>query len=158
MAIDICTDRGVIPSVAVASPEATDVPDVPEAAHQEGCRGELARGTSRGTLRIKPPKGRTDVIFRTVTLAPGDSTGWHHHPGQIIAVVQSGTLTRILHDCSVETVSAGEAFVEPAGRKNRHIGFNVGSEPVVLYMTCLLPQDAPLSIEAEAPDCALCLS
>ncbi|MEU9704413.1 cupin domain-containing protein [Streptomyces sp. NPDC047981] len=117
-------------------------------------RGTLAKGTSGGTLRIKPPKGRTDVVFRTVTLAPGESTGWHHHPGQIIAVVQSGTLTRVLHDCSVETMSAGEAFVEPAGRRNRHVGHNFGTEPVVLYMTCLLPQGAPLAMEADAPDCA----
>ncbi|MFE5487014.1 cupin domain-containing protein [Streptomyces sp. NPDC056527] len=135
MGIDVCTDRGTHPAQTL-----------------------VAKGTSSGTLRIRPPKGRTDVVFRTVTLAPGDSTGWHHHPGQIIAVVQSGTLTRILHDCSVETASAGDAFVEPAGLRNRHIGHNFGSEPVVLHMTCLLPQDAPLSIPADAPDCALRLS
>ncbi|MGW2019776.1 cupin domain-containing protein [Streptomyces sp. NPDC001927] len=145
MGIDVRTDRGTRAGEAL----------VVERAGMREARSTLAKGTSAGTLRIKPPKGRTDVVFRTVTLAPGDSTGWHHHPGQIIAVVQSGTLTRVLHDCSVETLSAGEAFVEPAGRRNRHIGHNFGTEPVVLYMTCLLPQGAPLAIEAEAPDCAL---
>ncbi|MFD3946468.1 cupin domain-containing protein [Streptomyces sp. NPDC058579] len=149
MVIDVRTDRGT---------PAGETLVVERAGTREEARGTLAKGTSAGTLRIKPPKGRTDVVFRTVTLAPGDSTGWHHHPGQIIAVVQSGTLTRFLHDCSVETVSAGEAFVELAGRRNRHIGHNFGTEPVVLYMTCLLPQGAPLAIEAEAPDCALRLT
>ncbi|WP_254705550.1 cupin domain-containing protein [Streptomyces vilmorinianum] len=148
MGIDICTERDTrLGETLVVEPVRAGSRD-----------GVLAKGTSVGTLRIKPPKGRTDVVFRTVTLAPGASTGWHHHPGQIIAVVQSGTLTRILHDCSVETVSAGEAFVEPAGRRNRHTGHNFGSEPVVLYMTCLLPEGAPLAIEADAPDCALSLA
>lgn len=148
MGIDVRADRDARPGESLVAPRA-GTPDA---------RGVMAKGTSGGTLRIKPPKGRTDVVFRTVTLAPGDSTGWHHHPGQIIAVVQSGTLTRVLRDCSVETVSAGEAFVEPAGRRNRHIGHNFGTEPVVLYMTCLLPQDAPLAIETEAPACALRLT
>lgn len=148
------------PPVPEPGPPAPSDPPVP-AVSGASARGSggiqsavLARGTSRGGLRIKPPKGRTDVVVRTVTVAPGASTGWHHHTGPIVAVVQSGTLTRILHDCSVETISAGEAFVEPAGRRRRHIGHNFGTEPVVLFMTCLLPEGAPLSVDAEAPDCA----
>ncbi|MFG2866305.1 cupin domain-containing protein [Streptomyces sp. NPDC048338] len=132
----------VVPSAALATPGT-------------GVSGTvLAKGTSDGRLRIKPPHGDTDVTVRTITVAPGGSTGWHHHPGQLVAVVQSGTLTRTLDDCSVEETSAGQAFIEPAGRKHVHIGRNLGTEPVVLYVTYLLPKGAPLSVDEPAPACA----
>lgn len=113
----------------------------------------LAKGTSSGTLKIKA-KGRTDVIVRSITIAPGGSTGWHHHPGQLIAVVKSGTLTRTLRDCSVETTPTGASFIEPAGARHVHIGRNLGTEPVELYVTYLVPEGSPLSIDADAPACA----
>ncbi|GAB2868455.1 cupin domain-containing protein [Streptomyces deserti] len=113
----------------------------------------LAQGTSAGTLKIKA-KGPTDVVFRSLTIAPGGSTGWHYHPGQVIAVVKSGTLTRALQDCSIETTPAGSSFVEPAGSHHIHIGRNLGTEPVELYVTYLVPQGSPISVDAPAPACA----
>ncbi|WP_206309494.1 cupin domain-containing protein [Streptomyces sp. A0642] len=113
----------------------------------------VAQGTSLGTLKVKTPKGRTDVTFRTITIEPGGSTGWHTHSGQLIAVVKSGTLTRTLDDCTVEATPAGTSFIEPSGAKHRHIGRNLGSEPVVLWVTYLLPEGSPLSDDADAVDC-----
>ena len=49
---------------------------------------------------------------------------------------------------------AGAAFVEPSGPRHRHIGRNLGTEPVVLYVTYLLPKGSPLSNDADAPPCA----
>jgi len=114
----------------------------------------VAKGTSTAKLKVKTPNGRTDVTFRTVTVEPGGSTGWHTHRGQLIVVVKSGTLTRTLDDCSVEVTPAGSSFVEPSGARHRHIGRNLGSEPVVLWATYLLPEGSELSDDAEAPDCA----
>ncbi|MGR8011190.1 cupin domain-containing protein [Streptomyces hypolithicus] len=129
---------GVAPSAALAT-------------QSSGVSGTvLATGTSAGTLRVTA-EGPTDVVVRTITIAPGGSTGWHYHPGQLIAVVQQGTLSRTLEDCSVETTTAGQSFVEPAGAGHRHVGRNLGSEPVVLYLTYMLPADSPLSVDAEAP-------
>ncbi|MFF6775065.1 cupin domain-containing protein [Streptomyces sp. NPDC012637] len=139
---------GTVAAVAV-------VPAAAVATTGSGVSGTvLAKGTSDGRLTIKPPKGDTDVVVRTITVVPGGSTGWHHHPGQLIAVVQSGTLTRTLDDCSVEETSAGEAFVEPSGAHHVHIGRNLGTEPVVLHVTYLLPKGAPLSVDEPAPACA----
>ncbi|MFC4612474.1 cupin domain-containing protein [Streptomyces maoxianensis] len=130
------------------------VPSAANATPGSGVTGTvLAQGVSEGTLKLKA-KGRTDVVVRTITVAPGGSTGWHHHPGQLLAVVKSGTLTRTLDDCSVEVTPAGTAFIEPSGAHHRHIGRNLGSEPVVLYVTYLLPKGSPLSIDADAPACA----
>ncbi|MFI9583058.1 cupin domain-containing protein [Streptomyces sp. NPDC052236] len=130
------------------------VPSAANATPGSGVSGTvLAQGVSEETLKLKA-RGRTDVVVRTITVAPGGSTGWHHHPGQLLAVVQSGTLTRTLDDCSVEVTPAGTAFIEPSGSAHRHIGRNLGSEPVVLYVTYLLPAGSPLSVDVDAPPCA----
>ncbi|MGQ4485812.1 cupin domain-containing protein [Streptomyces sp. SAS_281] len=113
----------------------------------------VAKGTSPGPLRVSAPEGRADVTFTTATIAPGGSTGWHTHRGRLIVVVKSGTLTRTLDDCSVEVSPAGTSFVEPSGRNHRHIGRNLGSEPVVLWVTYLLPEGSALSDDAEAVEC-----
>ncbi|MEU1485464.1 cupin domain-containing protein [Streptomyces sp. NPDC005752] len=132
---------GLLPAAAVATPGS-------------GVSGTVvAQGTSEGRLGIKPPKGRTDVTFREITVQPGGSTGWHTHSGQLIAVVKSGTLTRTLDDCSVEVTSAGTSFIEPSGTRHRHIGRNLGTEPVVLWVTYLLPEGSALSDDADAVDC-----
>ncbi|MEU4500387.1 cupin domain-containing protein [Streptomyces sp. NPDC024089] len=113
----------------------------------------LAKGTSTGKLEVRTPDGRTDVTFRTITVEPGGSTGWHTHRGRLIAVVRSGTLTRTLDDCSVEETPEGSSFIEPSGADHRHIGRNLGTEPVVLWVTYLLPEGSELSDDAEAVDC-----
>jgi quercetin dioxygenase-like cupin family protein len=113
---------------------------------------DLAQGTSAVALRIETG-GRTQVMVRTVTIEPGGTTGWHYHTGQVIVVVQSGTLTRVLSDRSVETATAGQSFIELAGADQVHIGHNVGTEPVVLYLTYLLPEGSPPAVQMLAPAC-----
>lgn len=132
---------GLVPAAAVATPGS-------------GVSGTVvAKGTSGSKLKIKPPNGPTDVTFREITVQPGGSTGWHTHRGQLIVVVKAGTLTRTLDDCSVEVTPAGTSFIEPAGASHQHIGRNLGTEPVVLWVTYLLPEGSELSYDADAVDC-----
>lgn len=130
------------------------VPSAALAAPGSGVSGTVvAKGTSTGKLNVRTPNGRTDVTFRTITVEPGGSTGWHTHSGQVIAVVKSGTLTRTLDDCSVEVMSAGTSFIELSGADRPHIGHNLGTEPVVLWVAYLLPEGSALSDDADAVDC-----
>lgn len=112
----------------------------------------LGKGTSADTIKAEN-NGTTDVVIRHIVIEPGGSTGWHYHPGDLIAVVHKGTLSRTLEDCSVQINSAGQSFVEPAGKGNVHVGRNEGSEPVELYVTYLIPAGAPLSVDASDPGC-----
>jgi quercetin dioxygenase-like cupin family protein len=96
---------------------------------------------------------RGQVVVRRITIAPGGTTGWHYHDGELIAAVESGRLTRTLADCSTVETPAGTSFVEPAGRGHVHVGRNLGSQPVVLYVTYLLPAGSPLAHDVAAPDC-----
>lgn len=131
---------GLVPSGALATPGSGVTATV------------LAKGTSAEGLKVRT-QGRTDVVVRTVTIAPGGETGWHYHQGPLIAVVQSGTLTRTLADCSVVRSSAGQSFIEPDGARKVHNGQNLGTVPVVLYVTYLLPEGDPLSVDAPDPGC-----
>ena len=114
----------------------------------------LTTGTTAESIELSH-SGPTDVVVREITISPGGSTGWHYHEGTLLAVVQSGTLTRQLGDCSEETTPAGQTFVEPSGDDHVHIGRNLGTEPIVLYVTYILPANAPLSVDADDPGCDL---
>src|SRR5262245_46103393 len=112
----------------------------------------LATGTSPDGIMVTS-RQKTDVAVLEITIAPGGSTGWHYHDGEVIAVVKSGTLTRTLHDCSTEVTSVGGSFVEPAGSHHVHIGRNLGTQPVVLLATYVLPAGQPRFQDAPQPPC-----
>ncbi|MFF4419270.1 cupin domain-containing protein [Streptomyces sp. NPDC001549] len=114
---------------------------------EEGHMGGLRTMTARpgGACVATAPTGREIVI------PPGGCTGWHFHRVRLDAVVLAGTLTRVLHDRSVEVHTAGTTFVEPAGIGHIHLGHNLGTEPVVLYVTPALPAGTPFAIPAPAP-------
>lgn len=110
----------------------------------------LAAGTCDTGIAARV-RGRAEVTVQEVTLPPGTSTGWHYHHGPLIVVVRSGTLTRLLHDRTRRTAPAGSAFVEPPGPHRIHLGTNLGTEPVVLLITYLLPAGSPLARSAAEP-------
>jgi quercetin dioxygenase-like cupin family protein len=98
-------------------------------------------------------RGPSQVTMREIRIPPGGSTGWHYHDGELIVVVKTGTLTRTLADCSTITTEAGESIFEPSGADHVHVGKNVGTEPVVLYVTYVLPLGSPLAHDVDAPAC-----
>ncbi|MEW2585027.1 cupin domain-containing protein [Streptomyces virginiae] len=103
-------------------------------------------GFGTGRARVTTiPAGREIVI------PPGGCTGWHFHRVRLEAVVLSGTLTRVLHDLTVEVHRPGTTFVEPAGSEHIHLGHNLGTEPVVLHVTPRLPEGTPFSIPTPPP-------
>jgi len=95
-----------------------------------------------------------DYITRDITIAPGGSTGWHWHDGELIAVVKQGTLTHNMSDCSIDGVyNAGDPVIEPAGPDHVHIGRNLGAVPMILQVIYVDPVGKPLAEEAPNPGC-----
>lgn len=100
-----------------------------------------------------------------VTVMPGSTLASHHHPGTQISRVANGTLTYSVETGKVR-VMRGDAedptYVRTirAGRTGRirtgqwiveqpdevHHAANKGTEPVVIYLATLFPEDAPASI------------
>lgn len=87
-------------------------------------------------------------------LAPGGTFGWHQHGGPVWVVVTQGTLTLHSGDegCAVKTVGPGGAFMDHGN--NTHEAVNLGTEPVVVYATFMLPAGGAARVDV--PDPGVC--
>lgn len=92
--------------------------------------------------------GPATITMRTLTIAPGEILGWHHHPGVgAYTIVAEGTLV-IEDGCGAEQVyQQGDAFLEPPNRVHR--GKNLTTGQVVTAQTFLVP--AGTGISASVP-------
>ncbi|MCV7418247.1 cupin domain-containing protein [Mycolicibacterium litorale] len=109
---------------------------------------------TNGVILWQVTDGGTDYVFREITIAPGGSTGWHAHPGQLLATVKEGVLLHNRADCSVDGVYvAGQDITEKGGPGYVHIGRNVGPTPLVLQVLYINPAGAPLADDAPDPGC-----
>jgi quercetin dioxygenase-like cupin family protein len=95
-----------------------------------------------------------DYVFREITIAPGGSTGWHSHDGELFGTVKEGVLMHYRADCSMDgRYEAGQSISEKGGPDYVHIGRNVGPGPLVLQILYIDPAGAPLSEDAPDPGC-----
>src|SRR6185369_16336674 len=68
-----------------------------------------ARDTD-GTVLWQMTDDGKDYVFREITIAPGGSTGWHSHDGQLFGVVKEGVLMHNRADCTMDGLYlAGQA-------------------------------------------------
>jgi quercetin dioxygenase-like cupin family protein len=113
----------------------------------------LARGTSAAAYHITAAAGN-QAATQTVTFVPGGTSGWHTHPGPVVTIVQSGTLSLWYSDvCARMTFGPGQAVVVP-GRGMYDLGRNEGSTNLVLVQTYFdVPPLAPLRTDAPATQC-----
>jgi quercetin dioxygenase-like cupin family protein len=96
-------------------------------------------------------QGATDFYVQHLVLAPGGYSGWHSHPGILIATVVSGTIDFYDSDCQRRTVTPGGVYFENG---NPHGIVNTGKDNADLSIAYLIKHDAPRRIEASAPACA----
>ena len=101
-------------------------------------------------------KDATVVRVQKIVFSPGGYSGWHHHPGIVIAAVMSGAVTFMNSDCSSKTYGPGlpdgSVFVEGGddpGQASSVLGATV-------YATFVAPSADPLvfRIEDSKPPCA----
>ena len=78
-----------------------------------------------GTVIWQMTDDGKDYVFREITIAPGGSTGWHSHPGQLFGVVKEGVLMHNRADCTMDGLyAAGQSIAEKGGPDYVHIGRN----------------------------------
>jgi quercetin dioxygenase-like cupin family protein len=95
-----------------------------------------------------------DYITKQITIAPGGSTGWHWHPGRVFGVIREGTLTHDMANCSQDGVyPPGSPVTEGTGPENVHIGRNLGPDPLVMWVTYIVPAGSPLTFDVPNPGC-----
>jgi quercetin dioxygenase-like cupin family protein len=86
-----------------------------------------------------------------LTFAPGGSTGWHVHPGPVLVIVKAGSVTKYsADDCTAQTYTAGQAFVEN-GPTDENMVRNNGSVPAETIVTFITPPGAPVRDDAPPP-------
>jgi quercetin dioxygenase-like cupin family protein len=66
------------------------------------------------------------TVMQQIVIGPGGHTGWHSHPGPVVVLVKSGTMSFYDGDdpsCTERNYSAGQAFVD-SGQGHVHIARN----------------------------------
>ena len=112
-------------------------------------------GVSAAVLSKQTVDGK-DYIVSDITIAPGGSTGWHTHEGEIYGIVEAGTLTHYASDCHRDGVyGVGTPITDPTGTEHIHLGRNEGTTPVILRVTYVDPAGSPTSDSAPNPGCAV---
>lgn len=111
----------------------------------------IAAAIVRGRIDIDR-RHRSNVLTARLDFRPGDSTGWHSHPGAVLVQVTSGavTLRHAAHGrCVTQVVRAGHGFFENPGAV--HVAENRGPDPAVVYATFVLPPNAGPEVSAPIP-------
>ena len=94
------------------------------------------------------------IIVRVASVAfdPGGSSGWHHHPGFVVATVATGSLTYETSDCNQTTYGPGSVFIESGDEPA--LATSTGGETG--YLTYVVPKvDPPVfRIDDAPPACA----
>lgn len=96
----------------------------------------------------------TTVSTFDLTYQPGQFSGWHSHPGIVVAVVTSGTVERLTATkrgtCVTEEFGVGESFTEVGP----HLVRNTGDVPAILSITRIYPTSATQGrIDEPEPTC-----
>src|SRR6267143_2133266 len=94
----------------------------------------------------------TDIAVANVVIAAGGHSGWHSHPGPVIVVVKTGTVT-FYHandpTCTGTVHPAGTVFIEEGGDVG--IARNEGAVEVNNVVTFFVPAGSPTRIDAANP-------
>lgn len=94
----------------------------------------------------------TEYSVTRITVAPGGSTGWHYHPGEVFGFISEGTMTHYDGGCAVDAVYAtGAPVKEGAGPGFVHNGRNEGATPLVMEVVYINPVGAPKSVDVPEP-------
>jgi len=100
-----------------------------------------------------------ETVMQQIVMSPGGQTGWHSHPGPVVVLIKTGTMTFYDGDdpsCSPQLYVAGEAFID-TGQGHVHIARNESaSENLELWATYFdVPPGGLFRDDAAAPgNCA----
>jgi hypothetical protein len=118
---------------------------------------ELAAPVHLNSDRVKlKTTGPADVRVQSVTIDPGGSSGWHHHPGMVVVAVQTGTVSMLDATCHATTYGPGSpngsVFIE-SGDEPAEVR-NTTDQPATVYATFIAPDADPGVFRIEdAPAC-----
>ncbi len=150
-AVAVLMASGLVSSDADATPASVPPPSAVALAPLATLDGPATAKADGIALR-----NHQEATVRSVTLTygPHSFSGWHEHPGIVLAVVQSGAVRRSLPCGPAETFTVGQAFTEVGP----HYVENITDTPAVLVVTQIVPADTPangfrIDLPEPAPKC-----
>jgi quercetin dioxygenase-like cupin family protein len=93
------------------------------------------------TYQIAPAKPVGRVEVKKLTITPGGKTGFHTHPGPVIAYVVQGTLVVKVKGEAEKTYKPGDTIYEPGNTVIEKFDNSSASEPAVFIANYLLGAD-----------------
>jgi len=96
-------------------------------------------------LEARPEIGH--VRSARIELAPGQETGRHRHPCDVVGYVAAGTIRFQVEGEGERILGAGDAFHEPAGAPIAHFDNASADEPATFIAFYLLPPGEDTLIE-----------
>ncbi len=134
-ALAVTTSASATPSSGeiVRAPISSGVLDGPQKSKADGIE-----------LKTKGPAKVDDVVL---TYKPGATSGWHSHPGIVIATVITGKVQRTLGCGRAETFGPGESFTEVGP----HFVANTGKVDASLSITLIYPASWTASTRIDEP-------
>ncbi|HEY3924824.1 MAG TPA: hypothetical protein VGL75_09695 [Acidothermaceae bacterium] len=97
--------------------------------------------------------GTTDGYVVENDFQPGQTTGWHSHPGPSEVFVVTGSITNYSSDaphCKGVTYAAGTAFLD-AGGSDVHELVNAGTTPAETIAVQFIPQGQARRVDKPKP-------
>jgi quercetin dioxygenase-like cupin family protein len=99
-------------------------------------------------------KGAIEVVVQRIVADPGETFGWHSHPGPTIVTVLCGTLTLYHAEDCTEGIdyTAGQSFSNLP--HEIHLARNEGAVPLVIFASYFVPVTTPpvvLRIDQPSP-------
>jgi quercetin dioxygenase-like cupin family protein len=148
VALAIATGVVVAP-IALASPGSGTSSTI--LGHRAALSDDVQINEGRIKFKTKDP---TDFQMQTITFSPGGYSGWHHHPGIIWVIVESGAVTIYDENCqAIKTVAAGNVFLE-SGNEPMLVR-NEGTTNAVVYNAQVVPAGEQFREEDSPPACTL---
>jgi quercetin dioxygenase-like cupin family protein len=95
--------------------------------------------------------GPTDLIAQDIVYHPGDTSGWHYHPGLVLVENEGPGTVTARHGCEVSTVPPNASFSE-TGHHPIQVENN-STENFTVHVMYVLPTGAPARINTDPPNC-----
>jgi zinc D-Ala-D-Ala dipeptidase len=108
-----------------------------------------ARKSVAGEHLAWPSGAPAQVTAQIVTIAPGQSTGWHRHGVPTFGYVLAGELEVEYEGLGRRVLKEGDHLME--AMKMRHNAVNLGAEPVRILAVFMGAQGRPNTMKADPP-------
>jgi D-alanyl-D-alanine dipeptidase len=105
--------------------------------------------TTTGEKVAWPGGTAAQITAQIVTIAPGQTTGWHRHGVPTFGYVLSGELEVEYDGIGRRVLKEGDSLME--AMKTAHNAVNLGTEPVRILAVFMGAQGKPTTMKAEPP-------